>query len=89
MCCQSHMDKYDKAEKRVPNWVEYVETGKDQFKEDNIGRLNKDLAHKLNYDLPKNYFTSYLNSDEQKQLISQNYMLINYLKHIKMANIFM
>ena len=40
MCCQSNMDKYDKAEKRVPNWVvEYVETGKDQFKEDNAGRL--------------------------------------------------
>jgi hypothetical protein len=35
------MDKYNKAEKRVPNWVEYVETGKDQFKEDNVGRLNR------------------------------------------------
>lgn len=47
------MDKYDKAEKRVPNWVEYVETGKDQLKEDNVGRLNRDLAHNLNYDPPQ------------------------------------
>ena len=54
MCCQSLTDKYDKAEKRVPNWVEYDETGKDQFKEDNIGRLIRDLVHKLHYDLPKN-----------------------------------